>query len=227
MAENKRSLGSEISKGIIKENPTLVMLLGMCPTLAVTTQAFNGIGMGLATTFVLLGSNIVISALRKVIPDKVRIPAFIVVIASFVTLIGFLLEGFVPSLYDSLGIYLTLITVNCIIFGRAEMFASKNGVLASACDAIGMGIGFTLALFLMGSVREIIGSGQWLGTSLPVLSKNPMLIFIMPAGGFFTLGVIIAAVNKLAKRKPPLEISCGDGCGECPMADKCAGKAGE
>ena len=131
MAENKTSLKKEITKGIIKENPTLVMLLGMCPTLAVTTQAVNGIGMGLATTFVLLGSNIVISALRKVIPDKVRIPAFIVIIASFVTLIGFLLEGFVPSLYDSLGIYLTLITVNCIIFGRAEMFASKNGILAS------------------------------------------------------------------------------------------------
>ena len=128
------NLGKELTKGIIKENPTLVMLLGMCPTLAVTTQAMNGIGMGLATTFVLLGSNIVVSALRKVIPDKVRIPAFIVIIASFVTLIGFLLEGFMPSLYESLGIYLTLITVNCIIFGRAEMFASKHGVIASACE---------------------------------------------------------------------------------------------
>ncbi len=222
MADNKNSLTKEITKGIIKENPTLVMLLGMCPTLAVTTQAMNGIGMGLATTFVLLGSNIVISALRKVIPDKVRIPAFIVVIASFVTLIGFLLEGFVPSLYDSLGIYLTLITVNCIIFGRAEMFASKNGVVASACDAIGMGIGFTLALFLMGSVREIIGSGKWMGFTIPVLSDNPMLLFIMPAGGFFTLGVIIALVNKLSNKKPPQEL----GCSGCPNADKC-GKAGD
>ena len=193
MPENKKPLISELTKGIIKENPTLVMLLGMCPTLAVTTQAMNGLGMGLATTFVLLGSNIVISALRKVIPDKVRIPAFIVIIASFVTLIGFLLEGFVPSLYDSLGIYLTLITVNCIIFGRAEMFASKNNVVASALDAIGMGIGFTIALF------------------------------IMPAGGFFTLGCIIAAVNKLTNKKPPLEIECG-GCEGCPMADKCSSK---
>lgn len=221
MAENKKSLGSEITKGIIKENPTLVMLLGMCPTLAVTTQAKNGIGMGLATMFVLLGSNIVISALRKVIPDKVRIPAFIVIIASFVTLIGFLLEGFVPDLYDSLGIYLTLITVNCIIFGRAEMFASKNGIAASACDAIGMGSGFTLALFIMGSIREILGAGQWFEMDIPVLHDNPMLLFIMPAGGFFTLGVIIALVNKIAKRKPPQEL----GCHGCPNAEAC-GKAG-
>lgn len=222
MAENKKSLGHELVKGIVKENPTLVMLLGMCPTLAVTTQAANGIGMGLATTFVLLGSNIVVSALRKIIPDKVRIPAFIVIIASFVTLIGFLLEGFVPQLYDSLGIYLTLITVNCIIFGRAEMFASKNGVIASACDAVGMGIGFTLALFAMGSVREIIGSGQWMGMSIPVLHDNPMLLFIMPAGGFFTLGMIIAAVNKFTGKKPPKEL----GCKGCPNAENC-GKAGE
>ena len=222
MAENKISLGKELTKGIIKENPTLVMLLGMCPTLAVTTQAMNGIGMGLATTFVLLGSNIVISALRKVIPDKVRIPAFIVIIASFVTLIGFLLEGFFPDLYDSLGIYLTLITVNCIIFGRAEMFASKNGILASAADAVGMGIGFTLALFCMGSVREILGTGKWLGMTIPVLSENPMLLFIMPAGGFFTLGMIIAAVNKLSNKKPPAEL----GCKGCPNAENC-GKGGE
>ncbi len=224
MAENKRSLSGEIAKGIIKENPTLVMLLGMCPTLAVTTQAMNGIGMGFATTFVLLGSNIVISLLRNVIPDKVRIPSFIVIIASFVTLIGFLLEGFVPSLYDSLGIYLTLITVNCIIFGRAEMFASKNGVIASACDAIGMGLGFTLALFIMGSIREIIGAGQWFGMDIPVISENPMLIFIMPAGGFFTLGMIIAAVNKLASRKPPRELSCGGSCENC---GQCGGKDGD
>lgn len=222
MAENKISLGREFRKGILKENPTLVMLLGMCPTLAVTTQAMNGIGMGLATTFVLLGSNVVVSMLRKIIPDKVRIPAFIVIIASFVTLIGFLLEGFVPSLYDSLGIYLTLITVNCIIFGRAEMFASKNGIVASACDAIGMGIGFTLALFLMGSIREIIGAGQWMGISIPVLSDNPMLLFIMPAGGFFTLGMIIAVVNRLANKKPPQEL----GCKGCPNAENC-GKAGD
>ncbi len=217
MAE-KKFLLNEITKGIIKENPTLVMLLGMCPTLAVTTQAKNGIGMGLATTFVLLGSNIVVSALRKVIPDKVRIPAFIVIIASFVTFIGFILEGFVPDLYDSLGIYLTLITVNCIIFGRAEMFASKNGVVASACDAIGMGIGFTLALFLMGSFREILGAGKWMDMNIPVIHDNPMMLFIMPAGGFFTLGVIIAIVNKISKKKPPQEL----GCHGCPNASACA-----
>ena len=226
MADKKNPLLKEITKGIIKENPTLIMLLGMCPTLAVTTQAANGIGMGLATTFVLLGSNIVISALRRIIPDKVRIPAFIVIIASFVTLIGFLLEGFMPSLYESLGIYLTLITVNCIIFGRAEMFASKNGVLASACDAIGMGIGFTLALFLMGSIREIIGAGQWFGINITVLHNNPMLLFIIPSVCFFTLGVIIALVNKLANRKPPLEIECGS-CDNCPMSGKCEKKEAE
>lgn len=226
MADKKKSLGGEFVKGIIKENPVLVMLLGMCPTLAVTTQAVNGIGMGLATTFVLLGSNIVISLLRNVIPDKVRIPSFIVVIASFVTLIGFLLEGFVPSLYDSLGIYLTLITVNCIIFGRAEMFASKNKLLPSIMDALGMGLGFTLALFLMGSIREIFGSGQWFGMAIPGISSNPMLIFIMPAGGFFVLGMIIAAVNKLANRKPPEELSCGGGCEGCPNASKCGGNGG-
>lgn len=217
---NKTPLFKELTKGIIKENPTLITLLGMCPTLAVTTQAANGIGMGLATTFVLLGSNIVISALRKVIPDKVRIPAFIVIIASFVTLIGFLLEGFLPELYDSLGIYLSLITVNCIIFGRAEMFASKNGIISSAFDAIGMGIGFTIALFLMGSIREILGAGQWLGMNIPVIHDNPMLLFIMPAGGFFTLGVIIAVVNKIANKKPLLEIECGS-CDNCPVSGNC------
>lgn len=222
MAEKKNSLIGELSKGLLKENPTFVMLLGMCPTLAVTTQAKNGIGMGLATTFVLVGSNIVISALRKVIPDKVRIPSFIVIIASFVTLIGFLLEGFLPELYSALGIYLTLITVNCIIFGRAEMFASKNGVLVSAMDGIGMGLGFTLALFLMGSVREIVGAGQWMGMDIPVLHDDPMLIFIMPAGGFFTLGMIIAMINKLRDRKPPQEISCA----ECTNAKLC-GKVGD
>lgn len=225
--KEKKGLGHEFVKGIIKENPVLVMLLGMCPTLAVTTQAVNGIGMGLATTFVLLGSNIVVSLLRNVIPDKVRIPSFIVIIASFVTLIGFLLEGFVPTLYDSLGIYLTLITVNCIIFGRAEMFASKNRVIPSMLDALGMGAGFTLALFLMGSVREIIGSGQWMGMTIPGISSNPMLIFIMPAGGFFVLGMIIAAVNKLANRKPPAELCCGEsGCEGCPNSSQCSGKDG-
>ena len=168
----------ELTKGIIKENPTLVGLLGMCPTLAVTTQAVNGIGMGLATTFVLLGSNIVISLLKKVIPKAVKLPCYIV----------FLLHGFIPSLYDALGTFLNLITVNCIILGRAEMFACKNKVIPSALDGLGMGLGFTLALFLMGSVREIMGSGSWMGIKIP--GFQPMSVFVMSAGGFFVLGCI-------------------------------------
>ena len=208
MADKNKSLYGEFIKGIIRENPVLVMLLGMCPTLAVTTQAVNGLGMGAATTFVLLGSNIVVSLLRNIIPDKV----------------GILLRAFGSSLYDSLGIYLTLITVNCIIFGRAEMFASKNKVLPSILDALGMGTGFTAALFIMGSIREIIGSGKWFGMEIPWLDSNPMLIFIMPAGGFFTLGIIIAAVNKIANRKPPEELGCGNSCENCPHSTDCHDK---
>lgn len=215
----------EFTKGIVKENPVLVGLLGMCPTLAVTTQAFNGIGMGLATTFVLVCSNIVISALKKVIPGTVRLPCFIVVIAGFVTLIEFLMKGYLPPLYSALGIFLSLITVNCIILGRAEAFASKNSLIASALDGLGMGLGFTIALFFMASIREIVGSGTWLaGTALemtvPWVNSNPMLIFIMPAGGFFVLGVLIALVNKIANRKPPKEISCES----CPNAASCSAK---
>lgn len=214
MAEKKGGF-YELTKGIIKENPTLVTLLGMCPTLAVTVSASNGIGMGLATTFVLICSNLVISLLKNVIPKAVRLPCFIVVIASFVTLIEFLMKGYLPDLYDSLGLFLSLITVNCIILGRAEAFASKNGIFSSILDAIGMGLGFTLSLFTMGSIREIIGSGQWLGMDLHL--PVTMGMFIMPAGGFFTLGVIIALVNKLAKKKPPKEI----GCANCPNAKSC------
>lgn len=215
MAEQKKGNLYEFTKGIIKENPTLVTLLGMCPTLAVTTMASNGIGMGLATTFVLVCSNIVISLLKNIIPKAVRLPCFIVIIASFVTLIEFLLKGYIPALYDSLGLFLSLITVNCIILGRAEAFASKNNVLKSALDGLGMGLGFTLSLFVMGSIREIIGTGQWMGINLhrPIT----MTLFIMPAGGFFTLGVIIALVNKFANRKPPQEI----GCAACPNAKTC------
>lgn len=211
----------EFTKGLIKENPTLVGLLGMCPTLAVTTQAVNGIGMGLATTFVLLGSNIVISLLKKVIPKSVKLPCYIVIIAGFVTLISFLLHGFVPSLYDALGTFLSLITVNCIILGRAEMFACKNKVIPSALDGLGMGLGFTLALFLMGSVREILGSGSWIGIDIPFITQ-PMSVFVMSAGGFFVLGVIIALVNKIAGKKPPQKI----GCAGCPNAANCSGRKG-
>lgn len=217
----KRPLSQELTKGLIKENPVFVTLLGMCPTLAVTTLAKNGIGMGLATTFVLVCSNIVISLLKRVIPDAVRLPSFIVIIAGFVTLIEFLMKGYLPELYSSLGIFLSLITVNCIILGRAEVFASKNSVIASALDGLGMGLGFTLALFLMGSIREIVGSGCFWGVKLGALADSPMLIFIMPAGGFFTLGMIIAVINKLANKKPPEEISC-EGCPSAGLCSKTA-----
>ena len=184
--------GKEFTKGILKENPTLVGLLGMCPTLAVTTAAFNGIGMGLSTMFVLICSNIVISLLRKVIPEQVKLPCYIVIIASFVTVIQFLVHGFVPALYTSLGAFLELITVNCIILGRAEMFASKNNVLASALDGAGMGLGFTLALFLMGSVREILGSGTWLGFKILPDSVAKIGIMTQAPGAFFCFGLLMA-----------------------------------
>ena len=218
--ENKGSVWLEFTKGLVKQNPTLVGLLGMCPTLAVTTLAKNGIGMGLATTFVLVCSNIVISSLKRVIPKAVRLPCFIVIIAGFVTLIEFLMQGYMGELYDALGVFLSLITVNCIILGRAEAFASKNGVFASMLDGLGMGLGFTLALFLMGSVREILGTGSWFGLRIPVLCEHPMTVFIMPAGGFFVLGMLIAAVNMIAGRKPPKEISCEG----CPSAAICKGQ---
>ena len=212
--KNKGNL-YELTKGIIKENPTLVTLLGMCPTLAVTTMAKNGIGMGLATTFVLVCSNLAISLLKNIIPKSVRLPCFIVIIASFVTLIEFLMKGYLPELYSALGIFLSLITVNCIILGRAEAFASKNNAFKSALDGLGSGIGFTLSLFVMGSVREILGTGSWMGISLHL--PTTMSVFIMPAGGFFVLGCVIALVNIITKKKPPQEI----GCACCPNAASC------
>lgn len=225
MAE-KKSLGKELTKGIIAENPVLRLVLGTCPTLATTTSVESAIGMGLAASVVLICSNAVISALRKVIPDKVRIPAYIVVIASFVTIVQMIVKAFLPSLDEQLGVYLPLIVVNCIILGRAEAFASKNPVLASAVDGLGMGIGFTAALFLMGSVREILGAGTFLGTSIPVLSENPMLIFILPPGGFFVFGVLMAAVNRLAESKGKKRAELR-GCEACPMASTCAVNKGE
>lgn len=215
MSENKKGNLYELTKGIIKENPTLVTLLGMCPTLAVTTMAENGIGMGLATTFVLVFSNLAISLLKSIIPNAVRLPCYIVVIAGFVTLIEFLLKGYIPDLYNSLGLFLPLITVNCIILGRAEAFASKNKVLPSILDGIGMGLGFTIALLVVGSAREIFGSGKWMGIDLHLPAT--MTVFIMPAGAFFVLGCVIAAVNKIANKKPPQEI----GCHACPNAANC------
>ncbi len=211
----------EFTKGIIKENPTLVTLLGMCPTLAITTMASNAIGMGVAATFVLICSNVAISLLKKVIPNTVRLPSYIIVIAGFVTLVQLLLQAFLPSIYDALGIYLPLITVNCIILGRAEMFASKNNVVASALDGLGMGIGFTLALLLVGSIREIFGSGTWFGIKLCPEAIEPMTLFVLPAGGFFVLGCVIALVNKIANREPPKSL----GCSACPNREGCPSAA--
>jgi electron transport complex protein RnfE len=210
-AKKEGGLLFEFTKGLIKQNPSLVMLLGMCPTLAVTTGAMNGLGMGLATTFVLVCSNAVISLLKNIIPKEVRIPAYITVIAGFVTLIKVLMEYYIPSLYSALGIFLSLIVVNCIIFGRAEVFASKNKVLPSVLDGLGMGFGFTFALLIVGSIREILGSGAWFGMALPWgAAVPPMLFFILPAGGFFTLGIVVAAIGKLTN-KPVRNVTC-EGC---------------
>lgn len=183
--------------GIITENPTFVQMLGMCPTMAVTTSAINGLGMGLTTTVILILSNMMISALRKVIPDKVRIPAYIVIVASFVTIVQFLLEGFVPSLYDSLGIYIPLIVVNCIILGRAESYASKNNVWLSIFDGIGMGLGFTIGLTSIGIFREIFGNGTFFGTKIMPDGYEPVTILILAPGAFFVLACLIAVQNKV------------------------------
>lgn len=218
MAE-KKPLIKEFTKGIIKENPVLCLVLGTCPTLAVTTGVSSALGMGIAATAVLVCSNAVISALRKVIPNKVRIPAYITIIAAFVTIVQMIVKAYAPSLNDALGVYLPLIVVNCIILGRAEMFASKNGVVASALDGLGMGIGFTAALFLMGSIREILGAGSWLGISIPVISSNPILIFILPPGGFFVFGMLMAIANKLNSQ--PVKTAEEVGCAACPMNESC------
>jgi len=209
----------EFLKGLVKENPTLVSLLGMCPTLAVTVSASNALGMGAAATFVLICSNLVISLLKDIVPKQVRLPAYIVIIAGFVTVAGFILQAYLPDIYDALGIFLPLITVNCIILGRAEMFASKNKPLVSVCDGLGMGVGFTLAMLAVGSVREIFGSGTWFGIQLRPDFIEPMSIFIYPAGGFFVLGCVIALVNKLSKRTAP----AATGCAACPNKEGCAG----
>jgi Na+-translocating ferredoxin:NAD+ oxidoreductase subunit E len=189
------------TNGIIKENPTLRLVLGMCPTLAVTTSAENGIGMGIAATVVLLGSNTVISLLRKLIPDRVRIPAFITIIAGFVTIVQLLLKAYLPSLDRALGIFIPLIVVNCIILARAEIFASKNTVHLSIKDALGMGFGFTLSLFVIGTVREILGNGTFFGMELTKDLFEPAVIMLLPPGGFLTFGIIMAIMNKLTDMK--------------------------
>ena len=209
-----------LTNGIIKENPVLRLVLGTCPTLAITTAAINGIGMGVAATLVLIGSNLVISLLRNVIPDKVRIPAFITVIAGFVTVVQMLVKAFLPSIDAALGIYLPLIVVNCIILGRAEMFASKNPVLPSILDAIGMGIGFTATLTLMGAIRELIGAGTLFGFPITSNFISPMVVMLLPPGGFFVFGILVALSNKIAE-KLGKEKACNLGCGGCPMKDTC------
>ena len=206
----------EFVKGIIKENPTLVGLLGMCPTLAVTATVKGSLGMGLSTMFVLICSNLLISLIKNLIPKSVRLPAYIVIIAGFVTIVKLVLARFLPPVSELLGVYLDLITVNCIILGRAEMFASKNKPLASVLDGAGMGIGFTLALFLMGTLREIIGAGSWFGIDIPFIT-NPVTLIARPAGGFFTLGIIIALVGVITNKKPKAEA----GCANCPSKDNC------
>lgn len=218
--------------GIIKENPTLVLTLGMCPTLAVTTCAMNGLGMGLTTAAVLAMSNMFISLLRKVIPDRVRIPAFIVIIASFVTIVELLLKAYIPSLYDSLGLYIPLIVVNCIILGRAEAYASKNKVIPSFFDGLGMGLGFTLALTIIGALRELIGAGTLFDYRVMPDSYVPVSIFIMAPGAFFVLAALTAIQNKIkevgekkGKDMSKIQSGCGTDCMTCNLSCVNAGKA--
>ena len=212
---NKRQ---NLLKGIIKENPVLVLVLGTCPSLAVTTNVMSALGMGAAATIVLLCSNVVISALRNIIPDKVRIPCYIVLIAGFVTMVQMLVKAFTPVLDEALGIYLPLIVVNCVILGRAEMFANKNKVIDSAIDAVGMGAGFTLALLLMATIREVLGNGTWLGISIPLLEENNISIMTMAPGGFLVFGILIAIVNKISGGKNAKK---SFGCAGCPSARVC------
>ncbi len=218
-----------IFNGLVKENPTFVLMLGMCPTLAVTTSAINGLGMGLTTTVVLIMSNMFISMLRNIIPDRVRMPAYIVVVASFVTIIQFVLEGYVPSLNASLGIYIPLIVVNCIILGRAESYASKNPVIPSIFDGVGMGLGFTVGLTCIGAVRELIGAGTIFNKMVMPSAYEPITIFILAPGAFFVLAILIAIQNKVKlniakKNNTEIKAGCGDsGCASCSNGS-CGGR---
>lgn len=213
---------SILLKGLLLENPVFVLVLGTCPTLATTTNVIGALSMGLAATAVLICSNVVISLLRKVIPDKVRIPCYIVIIAGFVTLVQMLMHAYLPELYDLLGIYLALITVNCIILGRAEMFASKNKVGESALDGVGMGLGFTLALVLMATVREVFGNGSFAGIAIPFLENYKVEFLVKSPGGFLVFGVLIAVVNAITKGKAIKKKDFG--CEGCPSAGVCHSK---
>jgi electron transport complex protein RnfE len=213
----KEKLFPELTKGFLKENPVLRLVLGTCPALAISATVLGGAGMGAAATIVLLVSNVIISALRKVIPDKVRIPAYITIIAGLVTVVQLLVKAYVPAVDKSLGIYLPLITVNCIILGRADGYANRHGVLASACDAIGMGVGFTGALTAMAVLREVIGTGTFAGIPLFGTQFVPMTILILPPGGFFVYGCMIALANKLQGKSAKKQTGCGaceGGCGQ-------------
>ena len=207
-------------RGIIMENPVLVLVLGTCPTLAQTTSVIGALGMGIAATLVLIGSNAVISALRKLIPDTVRIPCYIVIIAGFVTVVQLLMHAYLPSLYNMMGVYLALIVVNCIILGRAEMFARKNGVADSALDGLGMGLGFLVALLAMATIREVFGAGSFAGISIPFLSKFNFPILTQAPGGFLVFGILIAVVNKLGVKKGA-EKRRNFSCEGCPSAALC------
>lgn len=222
---NKNSNMSLLLKGILLENPVFVLILGTCPTLATTTSVIGALGMGLAATAVLICSNVVISMLKKVIPDEVRIPCYIVIIAGFVTIVQMLIQAFLPALYEMLGVYLALITVNCIILGRAEMFAGKNSVARSALDGVGMGIGFTLALLSIAFIRELLGSASFAGIEIPFLAPYKIEFFTKAPGGFMVYGIMIAVVYKLTHGKAPKkrEFSCKG----CPSADICNGKSCE
>jgi len=246
MAQEKTPLRQEFSKGLLRENPVLRLVLGTCPTLAVSASVVNSLGMGIAATIVLICSNIAISALRKVIPDKVRIPAYVVIIAAFVSIVQMLVKAFVPALDVALGVFLPLIVVNCIILGRAEAFANKNPVLASAVDGLGMGVGFTMTVLVMGTFREIIGAGTFLSGAqslLALFGENslggfngfdllghvpqlaPITIFILAPGGFFMFGILMATANWLAERKGRPKANLG--CEGCPMASTCTIQTGD
>ena len=222
MKQNKLAT---VLNGIVKENPVFVLVLGTCPTLAMTTSLISALGMGLAAMVVLICSNVAISALRKVIPDSVRIPCYIVVIAAFVTLVQMVMHAYLPELYEMLGVYLALIVVNCIILGRAEMFARNHGIVDSALDGLGMGLGFTAALLAMALIRECLGAGTFAGIEIPVLSDFAIPGLAMAPGGFLVFGIMIAVVNKLTDGKAIKKKSFG--CEGCPSAGVCHSACGE
>ena len=218
MTNNKKLM--ILLRGIIMENPVLILILGTCPTLATSTSVISALSMGIAATVVLIGSNVVISALRKIIPDTVRIPCYIVIIAAFVTAVQMLLQAFLPAIYDMLGVYLALIVVNCIILGRAEMFARKNNVVDSALDGIGMGIGFLLALLVIATIREVLGNGSFAGMEIPFMQAFKIPVLIQAPGGFLVYGIVIAVMNKLTEKKGGVKKKSFS-CEGCPSAATC------